>query len=51
MKTKEEQALELDIDTLHREWEDRRAERDIQASIRLENLATWVLFKLADGGK
>ena len=51
MKTKEEQALELDIDTLHREWEDRRAERDTQASIRLQNLATFTMFKLSEGGK
>lgn len=51
MKTKEEQALERELETLHAEWSERRAEKDLQSAIRLENLATWTMFRIVDGVK
>ena len=51
MTNTEEIALEKELETLHTEWEPRRAERDLQAVLRLENLATWTKFKIVDGGK
>lgn len=51
MTKTEELAIERDIETLHEEWEARRAERDLQAALRLENLATFTMFKIVDGGK
>lgn len=51
MTQTEEVAIERDIRTLHEEWAERRAERDLQSAIRLENLATWTMFKIAEGGK
>lgn len=38
------------IDVL-RDMREERAERDLQAAIRLENLATFTMFKLSEGGK
>lgn len=50
--TKTEQvAIERELETLHTDWEARRDERDLQSAIRLENLATWTMFKIVDGGK
>ncbi len=50
--TKSQDALvEREVATMHTEWAERRAERDLQSSIRLENLATWVMFKIVDGVK
>ena len=51
MTKTEDLAIERDIETLHEEWEARRAERDLQAALRLENLATFTMFKIVDGGK
>ena len=51
MTKTEEVALERELETLHTEWEARLAERDLQSAIRLENLATWTMFKIVDGGK
>ena len=36
---------------LRNEWADRREERDIQAAIRLKNLAMWCAFTICEGGK
>lgn len=36
---------------LHEQWRERRAERDNQAIIMLQNLALWTAFSIADGGK
>lgn len=50
--TKTDDAVtEREIETLHKEWAERRAERDLQAAIRLENLATWTMFKLSEGAQ
>lgn len=43
----EDKAVEREIETMHNEWAERRAERDLQAAIRLENLATWTMFQIA----
>lgn len=51
MTKTEDIALERELESLHMEWEARRAERDLQAVLRLENLATWTKFKIVDGGK
>ena len=51
MTKTEDVALERELETLHTELEARRAERDLQAVLRLENLATWTKFKIVDGGK
>jgi len=51
MPNTEEIYLERELETLHTEWEARRAERDLQSAIRLENLATWAMFQIVDGGK
>lgn len=51
MTKTQEKAVEREIETMHTEWAERRAERDLQSSIRLENLATWVMFKIVDGVK
>jgi len=51
MTKTEEIEMEKELETLHTEWEARRAERDLQAVLRLENLATWTKFKIVDGGK
>lgn len=51
MTKTEDVAVEREVATMHEEWAERRAERDLQAAIRLENLATWTMFKLADGAK
>ncbi len=47
MTKTQEKAVELEIETMHNEWAERRAERDLQAAIRLENLATWTMFQIA----
>ena len=44
-------AMEREIETLHKERIERREERDLQAAIRIENLATFTMFKIVDGGK
>lgn len=51
MTKTEDKAVEREIETMHNEWAERRAERDLQAVLRLENLATWTKFKIVDGGK
>lgn len=44
-------AFVKELETLHNEYLERRSERDLQASLRLQNLATWTMFALTDGGK
>ena len=51
MTKTEELAIEREIETMHTEYLERRAERDNQAAIRLENLATYTMFKIVDGVK
>lgn len=51
MTKTEDVAVEREVATMHEEWAERRAERDLQAAIRLENLATFTMFKLSEGGK
>ena len=51
MTKTQEKAVEREVATMHTEWADRRAERDLQAAIRLQNLGTWVMFQIVDGGK
>jgi len=45
------ETTEADIKEQRAEWAERRAARDVQSSIRLENLATFVMFKIAKGDK
>lgn len=47
MTKTEDEAVDREIKTMHNEWAERRAERDLQAAIRLENLATWTMFHIA----
>lgn len=42
---------EKELDTLHAEWLERRMERDLQSSIRLQNYVTWITYILTDGVK
>lgn len=51
MTKTEDVAVEREVATMHEEWAERRAERDLQAAIRLQNLGTWVMFRIVDGGK
>ncbi len=51
MTKTQEKAVEREIETMHTEYLERRAEKDLQSAIRLENLATWVMFKIVDGVK
>lgn len=51
MTETQEIAMEREIETMHNEWAERRAERDLQAAIRLENLAVWAMFKISEEGK
>ncbi len=51
MTKTQEKAVEREIETMHTEWAERRAERDLQSAIRLENLATWTMFRIVDGVK
>jgi hypothetical protein len=51
MTKTEEIAIEREIETMHTEYLERRAERDNQAAISLGNLATWTMFKIVDGVK
>lgn len=51
MTETQEVALEREIQLMHEEWAARRAERDLQAAIRLENLATWTMFEIASDTK
>jgi hypothetical protein len=50
MTKTEDVAVEREVATMHEEWAERRAERDLQAAIRLQNLGTWVMFRIVDGG-
>lgn len=51
MTKTEELAIEREITALQNEWAERRNERDLQSSITLENLATFTMFRIVDGGK
>jgi hypothetical protein len=51
MTKTEDVAVEREVATMHEEWAERRAERDLQAAIRLQNLGTWAMFQIVDGGK
>ncbi len=51
MTKTEEVAIEREIETMHAEYLERRAARDIQSAIALENLATYTMFKIVDGVK
>lgn len=46
MTKTEELGMEREIEVLQNEWAERRAERDLQAAIRLENLAIWTMFQI-----
>lgn len=51
MTKTEEVSLERELETLHAEWAERRAEKDLQSALRLQNLGTWVMFRIVDGVK
>ena len=51
MTKTQEKAVEREIETMHTEYLERRAEKDLQSAIRLENLATWTMFRIVDGVK
>ncbi len=51
MTTNDEITLERELEIMHTEYLERRSEKDLQASIRLENLATFTMFKLSEGGE
>ena len=51
MTKTQDAVVEREITTMHEEWAERRAERDLQAAIRLQNLGTWVMFQIVDGVK
>ncbi len=51
MTNTEEMALERELETLHAEWAERRAEKDLQSALRLQNLGTWTMFRIVDGVK
>jgi hypothetical protein len=51
MTKTEDKAVEREIETMHNEWAERRAERDLQAALRLANIATFTMFRLVDGIK
>ena len=51
MTTNDEITLERELEIMHTEYLERRAEKDLQASIRLQNLGTWVMFQIVDGVK
>jgi len=42
----EDKAVEREIETMHNELAERRAERDLQAAIRFGNLAYWTMFQI-----
>ncbi len=42
---------ERELEALHAEWAERRAENDNQAVIRLSNLAIWAALTVYEGGK
>ena len=50
MNSIEEAEWERVLDMLQNRKEERE-ERDLQSSIRLQNLATWTMFRIVDGGK
>lgn len=43
--------VEKELETLHQEWKERLNERDLQASLSLQNLATWIKFHITASGK
>jgi hypothetical protein len=51
MTKTEEVSLERELETLHAEWAERRAEKDLQSALRLQNLGTWTMFSIVDGWK
>lgn len=51
MTTDDEISLERELEIMHTEYLERRAEKDIQSAIRLQNLGTWVMFRIVDGVK
>lgn len=48
MPTKEIGLQEKELETLRQEWAERRAERDLQSAIRLQNLKYWTMFTIAE---
>ncbi len=49
-KTQNAEEWERVLDVL-RDMREERAERDLQSSIRLQNIATWTMFRIVDGVK
>ncbi len=49
MTKTDEVAIEREIQAMHSEYLERRAERDTQAMIRLANLAYYTAFEIAYG--
>jgi len=45
MTNTDEKAIEREIETLHQEWAERRADRDVQSMIRIANLAYFAAFE------
>lgn len=50
MNSTEEAEWERMLDMLQNRREERE-DRDLQSSIRLQNLATWTMFRIVDGVK
>ncbi len=44
-----EAAVIKEIETMHNEYMERMAERDLQSSIRLQNMLIFTKFRLVDG--
>jgi len=48
MTKTEDVAVEREVATMHEELAERRAERDLQSAIRLQNLKYWTMFTIAE---
>ena len=51
MTKTQDAAVERELEIMHTEYLERRAEKDLQSAIRLQNLGTWVMFRIVDGRK
>ena len=51
MTKTQDAAVERELEIMHTEYLERRAEKDLQSALRLQNLGTWVMFQIVDGGK
>ena len=51
MTTDDEISLERELEIMHTEYLERRAEKDLQSALRLQNLGTWTMFSIVDGWK